>query len=367
VVVRAILDVRHDVVHIGATLAAIIVPAGLVALWLLPIVRETAAHNPKAVELRRAFANYGRELDVTSLHDYRLAPELYGRAGAIAVASLVLLPLAVFAQRRLWAAYVLGAMLAIYAVTLLAFVFPHFADAVSISQARRIIGFSPRSFVLVGGALVLAGFLRIWVLPAALAAGIALQLAFPGDFGSPYRLVHGAPGWLTWASFAAGIAALVAAALFGRRIPQVQGSPPVAAAAVALFLVPVGVHGYSHWTRAPGSRVGLPHQLVAAVRAHVPAGDVVFSDPATAYELGAFAPVYVNAAPTSHVANTKANRPTERVHDANRFFRDRGPISLARGYGAHWLLVDRTRVGRRPFDLPRVYEGSRYVLYRIPA
>jgi len=365
--VRLILDVRHDVVHIGATLAAIAVPAGLVAVWLLPIVRETASHNPKANELRRAFADYGRELDVTSLHSYRLAPELYGRAGAIAVASLVLLPLAVFAHRRLWAAYVMGAMLAIYTLTLLPFVFPHFADAVSISQARRIIGFAPRSFAVVGGALVLAGFLRLWLLPVALAAGIALQLTFAGDFGSPYRPVHGAPGWLTWASFAAAVAALVAAALFGRRIPQVQGSPALAAAAVALFLVPVGVHGYSHWTRAPASRLGLPHQVVAAVRGHVPAGDVVFSDPVTAYELGAFAPVYVNAAPTSHVANTSANRPAQRVDDANRFFHDHGPISLARRYGAHWLLVDQSRVGRRGFDLPRVYEGSRYVLYRIPA
>jgi hypothetical protein len=258
-------------------------------------------------------------------------------------------------------------MLAIYAVTLLPFVFPHFADAVSISQARRIIAFAPRSFAVVGGALVLAGFLRIWLLPVALAAGIALQLAFAGDFGSPYRAVHGAPGWLTWVSFAAALGALVVAALFGRRIHQVQGPPLLAAAAVVLFLVPVGVHGYSHWTRASNSRLGLPHQLVDAVREHVPAGDVVFSDPVTAYELGAFAPVYVNAAPTSHVANTRANRPAQRVDDANRFFHDHGPISLARRYGAHWLLVDQSRVGRRGFDLPRVYEGSRYVLYRIPA
>jgi len=101
------------------------------------------------------------------------------------------------------------------------------------------------------------------------------------------------------------------------------------------------------------------------VRAHVPAGDVVFSDPLTAYELGAFAPVYVNAAPTSHVADTRANRPTERVHDANRFFRDRGPLSVPRRYGAHWVLVDRTRVGNVRFGLPRVYVGSRYVLYRL--
>ena len=45
---RALLDGRHDVVHIGAALAAIVVPAGLVVLWLLPIVRETASHNPSA-------------------------------------------------------------------------------------------------------------------------------------------------------------------------------------------------------------------------------------------------------------------------------------------------------------------------------
>ena len=364
--VRALLDRRHDVVYIGAALAAIAVPAGLVVAWLLPIVRETASHSPSRVELNRAFAAYGNELDVFSRHSYRLAPELYGRAGAIAVASLLLLPLAVFAHRRMWAAFVLGSMLATFAVTLLPFVFPHFADAISISQARRIIGFAPRPFVLAGGMLVLAGFLRLWVLPAALAAGIALQVAYPGDFGVPYRLVDGSPGWLTWVSFGASVVALLAAAIFGRRIPQVEGLPLVAAGAVALFLLPVAVHGYSHWTRPSSARLGLPQKLVAAIHREVPRGDVVFSDPLTAYELAAFAPVYINAAPTTHVADTRANRPTVRRKDALRFFHDEGPLSLARRYGAHWLLVDRARVGRVSFRLPRAYSGSRYVLYRIP-
>jgi hypothetical protein len=178
--------------------------------------------------------------------------------------------------------------------------------------------------------------------------------------------VDGAPGALTWIAFGAAVAALLAAVLFGPRIPQVQGLPLVAATAVALFLLPVAVHGYSHWTRPSTSRLGLPQKLVAAVHREVPDGDVVFSDPLTAYELGAFAPVYVNAAPTSHVADTRANRPTARRKDALRFFRDEGPLSLARRYGAHWLLVDRARVGRVSFRLPRVYSGSRYVLYRIP-
>jgi hypothetical protein len=364
--VRALLDRRHDVKHIGAALAAIVVPAGLVVAWLLPIVRETASHSPSRVELNRAFAAYGNELDVFSRHSYRLAPELYGRAGAIAVASLLLLPLAVFAHRRMWAAFVLGSMLATFTVTLLPFVFPHFADAISISQARRIIGFTPRPFVLVGGMLVLAGFLRLWVLPVALAAGIALQVAYPGDFGVPYRLVDGSPGWLTWVSFGATVAALLAAALIGRRIPQVEGVPLVAAAAVALFLLPVAVHGYSHWTRPSSARLGLPEKLISAVHGEVRRGDVVFSDPLTAYELAAFAPVYINAAPTTHVADTRANRPAARVKQAQRFFAEHGPVSVVRRAGAHWLLVDRRRDGHAPFRLPRVYSGSRYVLYRIP-
>ena len=364
--VRALLDRRHDVMHIGAALAAIVVPAGLVVAWLLPIVRETASHSPSRVELNRAFAAYGNELDVFSRHSYRLAPELYGRAGSIAVASLLLLPLAVFAYRRMWAAFVLGSMLATFAVTLLPFVFPHFADAISLSQARRIIGFAPRPFVLVGGMFVLAGFLRLWVLPVALAAGIALQLAYSG------RLRRALPprGRLAGLADLGQLRRVRGRAARRRDLrppdPAGRGLPLVAAGAVALFLLPVAVHGYSHWTRPSSARVGLPQKLVAAVRREVPRGDVVFSDPLTAYELGAFAPVYVNAAPTTHVADTKANRPTARRKDALRFFHDEGPLSLARRYGAHWLLIDRARVGRVSFRLPRVYSGSRYVLYRIP-
>ena len=364
-VVRAVLDVRHDLPHIGAALGAIVVPAGLVALWLLPVVRETVSHNPSHGELRRAFVGYGRELDVSSLHSYSLDPQVFGRAGAIAVAALALLPLALFAHRRMWGAFALGAMLATFAVTLLPFVFPHVADAISISQARRIVGFSPRPFVLVGGALVLAGLFRWALLPLALGAGLALQHWFPGDFGAPFRPEHSGPGWLTWVAFGGAAVALLAAALLGRRLVQVEGRPPVAAAAVALFLLPVGVHGYSHWTRSSGARLGLPAKLTSAVREHVPTGDVVFSDPHTAYELGAFAPVYVNTAPQSHVADTRANRPSERVKEAQRFFFEGGPLSVPRSYGARWILVDRARVRHTTFDLPRAYDGSRYVLYRL--
>jgi hypothetical protein len=363
-VARALLSGR-DVSRIGAAVAATLVPAGAVVFWLRPLLDETASHNPGPAELRRAFAGYGHELDVFGLHSYRLAPELYGRAGAVAVAVLVLLPLAVLARRRLWAAVVLGGMLTTFALGLLTFVFPHFADAVSISQARRIIGFAPRGFALAGAALVLTGLLRQLVLPVALGAGILLQQLYPGDFGGPYRPEHGGPAALTWFGFAAAGAALLVGTLARKRLPHIERDGPLAAAAVALFLLPVAIHGFSHWS-APGTvRPGPPAGLVDSLRADLPAGAVVFSDPQTAYELGAFVPVYVNANPQTHVADTRANHPASRVRDANNFFHDGGPLSAPRKYGAGWLLVDRTRVLHKRFSLPQVYSDGRYVLYRI--
>ena len=108
---------------------------------------------------------------------------MISRGGAVAVAGLALVPLAAFAARQRWAAFVLGGTLAVLGIELLPWVFPHFADAVSVSQARRLAGFVPISFALAGGTAVLTAMVGPLVLPAALAAGIALQLAFPGDFG----------------------------------------------------------------------------------------------------------------------------------------------------------------------------------------
>ncbi len=363
-VARALLA-RRDVTAIAAALAAVLAPAGAVVLWLRPLLDETVSHNPGSVELRRAFASYGRELDVFGLHSYRLTPELFGRAGAVAVAVLALLPLAVLARRRLWAAFVLGGMLITFAVALLPFVFPHFADAVSLSQARRIIGFAPRPFALAGAALVLAGLLRLGVLPVALGAGILLQQYFPGDFGAHYRPEHVAPAGLTWFAFAGAGAAVLVGALAGRRLPQLERDGPVAAAAVALFVLPVAIHGFAHWSTPLTARPPLPAGLVGSLREHLPNGAVVFSDPQTSYELGAFVPVYVNAAPQTHVADTPANHPARRFHEAERFFRRGGPLGTLRRYGAGWLLVDRTRVLHARFPLRRVYEDRRYVLYRV--
>jgi hypothetical protein len=364
--VARLLLAPGDTGPVAAAFAAVAVPTAAVAAWLLPIVRETAAHNPGHSELRRAFANYPYELDVFSLHSYRLKPELFGRSGAVAVAALVLLPLAVFARRRLWSAFVLGGMLIGFAVALFSFVFPHLADVVSISQARRLVGFTPRAYVFAGGLLVLTRLLGVVVVPVALAAGAVLQWKLPGDFSKPYHHLHGGPPWLTWASFAAAAVALVLAVVAGRLLPRLERSGPLVAVAATLFVLPVAIHGYSHWSKPEGAREPLPSGLVSALRERLPERAVVFADAATAYRLVAALPVYVNATPPAHSSDTKANHPAARVKDAVRFFRHGKPLSLLHRYGAGWLLVDRKLDRTKRFPLPRVWTNGRYVLYRVP-
>ena len=149
VAARALLA-RREVAEGLLGLAAVVVPAGVVALWLRPIARETASVNPSADEVHRALVHYRGQLDVFSDGSYRLAPEVLGRSGALAVAALLSVPLAVLAARRRWAALVLGGFLLVLALTLLPELFTRFADAVSISQARRAAGFVPFGFALAG-------------------------------------------------------------------------------------------------------------------------------------------------------------------------------------------------------------------------
>jgi hypothetical protein len=105
------------------------------------------------------------------------------------------------------------------------------------------------------------------------------------------------------------------------------------------------------------------HGLVAAVRADVPAGAVVFSDPETSFRLAALAPVYIASAPPGHVADTEKNRPYERARDARRFLRT-GELAIPRSYGAGYVVLDRLRTDLE-LDLPVVYQDERFVVYRL--
>ena len=347
-------DVRSGLVALGA----LVVPAALFMLWLLPIVRDTRSVSPDQDEVRRAFDQYEGQLDVRSDTVYSLAAEVFTRSGAVAIAALLLISLAGFAPRRRWAAYVVGGALAVFAVMLIPFFFTTLADVVSISQARRAAGFLPFAFAFAGGLGVLSMLLGRLLLPLALVAGIALQVAYPGDF--EYVLDDPAPAWITWLAVAGTIAALVVGVL--RRRPPLEAP---AALAAALFLAPVVAVGLWNWDRAPAPPNGtLSSGLVDAVRANVSSGSIVYSDQETSFRLAALAPVLIAVAPPGHVADTEDNRPYERARDARRFLRT-GDLSIPGKYGAEYLVVDRT--GLKPdVDLPVLFEDERFALYRLP-
>ena len=348
---------RQEQMRRGALgLAALVVPAGLFLVWLLPVVRSTASVSPDAPERARAFDQYAGQLRGTADH-FSLAPQIFGRSGAIAVAALLLIPLTALASRRRWAAYVVGGSLAIFAITLLPWLFTPFSDVVSLSQGRRLAGFLPFGFAFAGGMGVLASLLGPLVAPIALVAGIVLQWLYPGDFG--YTVDQGGPAWATWIAVAG---ALVAFVLGLRRLRSVETS---AAVASALLLLPTFVHGLSEWSPSAERQPSpLTPGLVEALRTTVPAGAVVYSDLESSYRIAAFAPVYICNAPPGHVADTKRNRPYVRRAEWRRF-NETGDLGIPKRCGATWLVIDRSRFDTKP-TLPVAYRDGRFTLYRIP-
>jgi hypothetical protein len=353
---------RRDWVRVALVVAALAVPSAAVLGALYPVAHDSASLKAESrCGAEHGVLRYRNQLDVRSCSSYSVKPEVVGRGGAIAVAALLVLPLAGLARKRLWAAFVLGGSLAVLALVLCPFLFPGFADAVSLSQARRVAGFVPFAFALTGGLAVAARLLRFAVLPAALAGGIAAQLLWPGDFG--YRVEHGGPAAAAWFALAGGTVALVAAALV-RRDGLEDENGPVLALAAAVFVVPVAVYGFAHWTRPalPSGQV-LSAGLVRALRADVPRGAVVLSDPETSYRIAAEAPVYIVAAPPEHVADTRQNRPRARAREVALYLRGRDAGVPAR-HGARWVVVDARRSRFRPVGR-RVYADRRYSLYRL--
>jgi xanthosine utilization system XapX-like protein len=329
----------------------------LFMLWLRPIVEDTRSVSPDADELQRAFDQYGSQLVIRSDTSYNLAPEVFTRAGAVAIAALLMIPLAGFAARRRWAAYVVGGSLAVFAVMLLPFLFTALADLVSISQARRAAGFLPFAFAFAGGMGVLARLVGPILIPLALGAGMFLQIVYPGDF--EYVLRNPAPAWIAWFGALGAVAALVVG--FVRRRPALETGAAIAAAA---FLTPVIGGGLLDWNRpGPTELATLTPGVVTAIREEVEQGSVVFSDPETSFRLAGYAPVYIASAPPGHVADTDENRPYERASDARRFLRT-GDLSIPRGYGAEVVVLDRLRTDLE-LELPVVYEDDRFTIYRL--
>jgi hypothetical protein len=347
---------RRDGRSGALALGALSVPAAAYVVWLLPIVQDTESVSPDAAERARAFALYAGQLDIRSPDSFSVVPELFGRSGAIAVAALLLVPFAALAARRRWSAFVVGGGLVVFAVTLLPFLFVPFSDIVSLSQARRFVGFFPFPFAFAGGMGVLAALLGPLAAPLAAAGGILLQLAFPGDFD--YRLTEGGPAVATWIAVAGALVAL----LLGLRCRLSRERN--AGLASALLLLPVVVHGLANWSPSPARAASpLSPGLVAALRDRVPVGATVYADPEASYRIAAFAPVRICVAPPGHVADTVQNRPHERVEDLRRFLAT-GSLAIPRRCGASWLVIDERRFELRP-DLPVVFRDGRWALYRL--
>ncbi len=354
--VRALWE-RKDLRTGALALGALFVPAALFMLWLRPIVNDTRSVSPDADELQRAFEQYGSQLVVHSDTSYNLAAEVFTRAGAVAIAALLLIPLAGFAARRRWAAYVVGGSIAVFAVMLVPFLFTSLSDLVSISQARRAAGFLPFAFAFAGGMGVLARLAGPLLLPLALGFGMFLQIVYPGDF--EYVLREPAPAWIAWFGVVGAVVALVVG--FVRKRPALETGAALAAAA---FLIPVFGGGLLDWNRPdPPAIETLSPALVDAVRDDVRAGAIVYSDPETSFRLAAFAPVYIAVAPPGHVADTEKNSPYERARDARRFGRT-GDLAIPRGYGADYVVVDRLRTDL-DLDLQVVFADDRFTLYRL--
>ena len=204
--VRA-LWTRQDLRPGSVVLASLVVPAAFFLIWLLPIVADTQSVSPDRDEVERAFEQYPGQLDIRSETSYSLAPEVFTRSGPVAVAALLLIPLAAFAARRRWAAFVVGGSLAVFTFMLVPLLFTLLSDLVSISQARRAAGFLPFAFAFAGGLAVLSRVLWPWLPPVALVAGAVLQYFYPGDFD--YAFDDPGPAWVVWFAVVGCAAALV--------------------------------------------------------------------------------------------------------------------------------------------------------------
>jgi hypothetical protein len=309
-------------------------PTALVLLWLRPIVAETISHTPGKGELLRGLQQYKDQLVIYGPNDFRIAPEVFGRSGALAVAALILLPVVAFALPRRWASFAILGTLVVLALGTVPWLFVHFSATVGLSQSRRAMGFAPLPFALVGALALVAR--RFWAPLAALAGGVVLQRLWPGDFEA--GLHHGGPAAATWIALAGGLAAFAAAVVLRRRpLPEHWG---IGAAAVVALALPVFVHGAWHWTPLQRSDPqGLPPGLVKSLRKNVPKGSVVIAPVLMSYRVAAAAPVYIVAAPVTHVAATKANRPYQRAADVRRWVRD-GDRTIPKRYGATWEIRD---------------------------
>ena len=342
--------------------AAIAVPTVAFVLAMWPVISNNVdqAHTRDA----REFETYYAASFDGSWESFRQSPGGITRGGGTTVAALLALPLAALAARRRWGALTAGGSAVILILMLTPALFTPFAKAVSVGQAARLVAFLPLAVALAGAA-VFASRGRLLAVALAAAAGVALALAFPGEW--TFYVVHQGPAWPVWLALAGILAGLGFAAW---RRPEPPGPTAWTAAIGVALTLPLLVSFLIRANHDNPDRFGLTPGLVTELRA-LPPGSTVFATPAVSYRILAAAPVYVAAAPQIHVALTSKNRVQERIRDDRKFFAPHTSPQKRRAilaaYGAGWLVVDRTQL--RPGGIAGIlrcdYSDARYELYRV--
>jgi hypothetical protein len=371
VLARALLTRGSDLRNGLLAFAVFGLPMALAFLWLEPVVQQTIPVSPGPKQLHANLVHYRHDLVVHSLSRYSLQAARIDRNGSIAIAALLLVPLAFFARRRRWSALVLGGAVAVLGIELWPLVFPHFSDAVSLSQSRRASGFIPFAVALAGGAAIVSRFSRTFALLLGLISGIWLQVVYAGDFGLRARATE--PAVPVWIALYGGIAALVVGALLAwrrreRPRPVARQRGIATALAVFLFALPVVVHGFSYWSpQTAHDDAALTPGLIRFLQRDVPARSVVLADLPTSYRATAFAPVYVVAVTPTHAANTRPNELHKRKLAVLRFLAD-PTLDVARRWRADYIVLTRAervqaleRKGLGP-----VYEDAGFVVFPVP-
>jgi hypothetical protein len=368
VVARTLLTRGTDLRNGILAFAVFGLPMALAFLWLEPVVQQTIPVSPGPQQLHANLVHYRHDLVVQSLSRYSLQAARIDRNGAIALAALFLVPLAVFARRRRWSALVLGGAVAVLGIELWPLVFPHFSDAVSLSQSRRLSGFIPFAVALAGGAAIVSRFSRTLALLLALISGIWLQVVYAGDFG--LRAPRTEPSAPVWIALYGGIAALAIGALLAWRRRE-RPLPPVArqrgittALAVFLFALPVAVHGFSHWSpQTTKDKYALTPGLIRFLQQDVQPRSVVLGDLGTSYRAVAFAPVYAVAVPPTHAANTRPNELHKRKLAVLRFLAH-PTLEVAQRWRAQWIVFTRAERWRAIAGRGQpAYQDRRFVVF----
>jgi hypothetical protein len=348
---RAVLTRGAEVRRIGAGFGATVLPGALYFAWLAQFLDQTRG-GPR-VRFSQQVESIGSAI--------RLSADQLAWGGGTKVVAIAAVPLALLAAGRRWAAYVLGATLALALVALVPPLFDAFADAMSLSQAVRVGSFLPLPFALAGAA-ILAGRLGFAGVGVAFVAGLGAALAF--------RTPATGAGWIVWTAAIAAALGLAVRALVPPRVGERREGRWAVLAAVA-FAAPAfvaGFAGYERWDEP--DPYGLTPGLTAALREQVEPLAVVLAPSTTSYRVAAYAPVRVVVGPPGHVfeSGPSYDARAEAVHD---FFLEPEVTAeerarMLRAYGVSLVVVDTTR-GRTalPEGLTRVYGDARYVLYRV--